>query len=434
MRISPINYTPVAFKQNTNNSKSQNITTSVQTQSKKTKQIQKMSFNSESRYLKYVTTFNKMVAGKESEKGQLGNFLGMLTWGTSSQKNGYSDIKIAEMDLPLIEKTLNEAEKVSKKYSLSLDEAIRYNQEFMEFAQIPPTGDGDEIGLNAVKGYGVEKYLVASDFILPIILKQNYFGWYKSDEANVMNGLLLYGPPGSGKTYISEKACEHLAHFNVAIKNIKLVGRNHEKNAEIIKDAFEEGKRNYMETGQYTVINFTQDIDNIFTDKSIRNTTQLETQTFISYAKDCAKNGVTWIGTANNPKQLDPAILAPQVTEGKIAIGNMDNFVLEETLKYFMMKHKQNSSIDDFDFEKVAKALEERNITFTPANLEGVIKSAKQQKMHPKQPLTADMIIATIDMLIDEMKKNSDIDYTTLDPETKEEFNEDQEYIKQFSQ
>lgn len=432
MKISPISYRPVAFKNNSNNnSKAQSITTSEPIQSQTTTKKQEIDLNSEAAYLDRIKNFYEKLLGIGCTSQRQKYNANLLA--ESYQKYGHLDIKVIGLDFVQLKEVLNKAEKVSKKYSLSLDEAVRYNQEFMEFAQIPPTGDGNEIGLNAVKGYGVEKYIVASDFIVPIVLKQNYFGWYKSNESKVMNGLLLYGPPGSGKTYMSKKACEHLAHFNVAIKNIKLLGSNHEKNAKIIQDAFDEGKRNYMETGQYTVINFIQDVDNIFTDKSVRDTTQLETQTFINCAKDCAKNGVTWIGTANEPKQLDPAILDPQITEGKIAIGNMDNFVLEETLKYFMMKHKQNSSIDDFDFEKVVKALEERNITFTPANLEGVIKSAKQQKMHPKQPLTADMIINTIDMMINEMKKNSDVDYTTLDPETKEEFNQDQEYIKQFS-
>lgn len=322
----------------------------------------------------------------------------------------------------IAEERKQKVQEVSNELHISTEEAEKYHDRYLKVAQIPIKGDGNEIGLNSVMGYGVEKYKLAVDFITPLIVKEKD---YSSIRGRVSNGVLLYGPAGSGKTYMAEKACEHLEHFGVKVEDVDLTNNDHEKNAQMITDAFERGKKRYEETGKYTVLNFSRDLDNFLPNRNARPAFTPEVAAFLSAAENCAKKGVSWVGTANNPRDIDPAVLRAGRTGMKIAIGNMKDFAIADTLKYFLMKNKENKSAETLDYKKVTDAMEEDLLLFTPSELKLIVENAKSHKMHPDLFITADDLVR-------EMHEYKENEFPTLASDELKKFREDREYVATF--
>lgn len=329
------------------------------------------------------------------------------------------DVKRNKKELEKIEEERQkEISSISNKLNISIEEAEEYFNNYLKLAEIPQKGNGDEIGLNAVMGYGQEKYKVAADFITPIVAKEKSI---PNNSKSIPNGMLLYGPPGSGKTYIAQKACEHLDYHGVHVENLHLDPTNHKKSAAQIVDAFTKGKERYERIGRHTVINIVNDIDNFFLDRNQTNDNIPEISAFLQCAENCAKNGVTWIATANNPRKIDPAILRAGRTDIKLPVGKMDNFTVADTIKYFLLKHGEKATAENLDYEALVEAMEEELFVFTPSELELIVETAKAEKKHP------DMLIDD-EKFIDIMFEYKEKGFPTLNSYSMSKFRLDREY------
>ncbi len=314
---------------------------------------------------------------------------------------------------------------ISEKLRVPYHEAREYHYNFLRLAEIKPTNDGNEKGLNAVQGYGIEKYKLAMDVIAPIIAKNTNRNLGYSKQ--IPNGVILYGPTGGGKTYIADKVCEHMEYFGVPVENVNLDGSNHSKNVRSIQNAFLKAEENYKKTGKITVINFKEDADVFFLDRRTNPECVKEVRALLKYGENCAKKGAVWIGTANNPQMMDAAILRPGRTDVKIPIGDMEDFAIADMLKYTLYKYDEKESSETFDYPKVIDTMKNQMVVYTPAELELFVAQAKNNKLLPKQEITADMVIA-------EMQKYSQNDFPTLTDEMIERFSKDKDYIASFEE
>ena len=342
------------------------------------------------------------------------------TVGAAVYQSNLDDKKRAEEQRKLREQERRDVESIAKKFNVSIDDAENYHGNFLRHAAIPLRNNGNEVGLNAVQGYGIEKYRLAMDLIAPVVAKSrdSYLGY----KAEIPNGVLLYGPTGGGKTYIADKVCEHLQYCGVKIKNVELDGNNHAKNVRNIKEAFSQAEENYKETGKFTIINFPQDLDNYFMDRRKYPDCVKEVRTLLNCSEKCASKGVVWMGTANNPQMIDAALLRPGRADLKLPIGDMEDFAIGDMIKYTLYKYDERESSEDFDYKKTVDSINSSNIVYTPAELELFVSRAKSHKISPEQKISADMVIA-------EMEQYRQNDFPTLTEEMQKLFQEDKDYI-----
>lgn len=156
-------------------------------------------------------------------------------------------------------------------------------------------------GFDAVAGMEDMKQLLLRDVIKALKERDGY----ESYGIPIPNGLLLYGPPGCGKTFIAERFAEEAGlNFRYVkpsdIASIYVHGTQ-EKIGELFKDARENAP---------TVL-FFDELDAMMPnrDNNLGHSYASEVNEFLVQMGNCSKDGVFIIAATNRPDLIDPAVL-----------------------------------------------------------------------------------------------------------------------------
>ena len=119
------------------------------------------------------------------------------------------------------------------------------------------------------------------------------------------NGMLLYGPPGCGKSFVAEKFAEETGFNFIMVKASDLastfVHGSQEKIGRLFKKAEEVAP---------VVICF-DEFDAFVPDRSINATQYVsgEVNEFLTQLNNCSQRGIFVVGSTNRPDKIDPAVL-----------------------------------------------------------------------------------------------------------------------------
>ena len=123
----------------------------------------------------------------------------------------------------------------------------------------------------------------------------------------VPNGLLLYGPPGCGKTFIAEKFAEESQLHCMVVKGSDIGSMYIHATQGKIAETFKEAEKNAP-----TVLCF-DELDGMVPDrKSLESGGEhyaSEVNEFLCQLNNCSERGIFVIGTTNRPERIDPCLL-----------------------------------------------------------------------------------------------------------------------------
>ncbi|MBQ9822214.1 MAG: ATP-binding protein, partial [Muribaculaceae bacterium] len=120
------------------------------------------------------------------------------------------------------------------------------------------------------------------------------------------NGMLLYGPPGCGKSFFAEKFAEETGFNFILVKASDLGSIYVHGSQGKIADLFKKAEENAP-----TVLCFDEFdafVPNRSSDNSGGNQAG-EVNEFLSQLNNCSKRGIFVIATSNRPDKVDPAVL-----------------------------------------------------------------------------------------------------------------------------
>lgn len=166
-------------------------------------------------------------------------------------------------------------------------------------------------------------------------------------KIQIPNGMLLYGPPGCGKSFIAEKFAEEARYNYVFVKSSDLASIYVHGSQEKIGALFDEARKNAP-----TIINFDEFEALVPNRSKINNTSESgEVNEFLSQMNNCGKDRVFVIASSNRPDLIDPAVRRKGRLDQIIYIPVPDKEAREGMFKIHM---KDRPSETNIDYSKLA--------------------------------------------------------------------------------
>ena len=171
----------------------------------------------------------------------------------------------------------------------------------------------------------------------------------KEYRINLPNGLLLYGPPGCGKTYFATKLASELRWKMKLISTASIGSAYQHETQSNIRQLFMEAER------FKPCVLCIDEIDGIL---SVRGDAQGdfrhndEVNEFLVQLNNCNQRGILVVGTTNRKELIDPAALRAGRLEVHVEIKAPDE---EMRKRLFEMYLRNRPLADDIDIPELAK-------------------------------------------------------------------------------
>ena len=214
------------------------------------------------------------------------------------------------------------------------------------------TGNGfDDIG-----GMDSLKDLLKTK-VLDVLNKPEHFKKY---GVTVPNGMLLYGPPGCGKSFISEKFCEEAGYNFYLIKPSDLSSIYVSGGEEKIGNLFNQAEQNSP-----SVICF-DEVDAVMPKRTEGSHQSISSRVneFLAQINKCSERGIFVIATTNKPDLIDEAILRTGRLEIQLYVGPPDFEARKSMFEIFLNKRYSEIGIEYNKLSELTENLVSSDIDF----------------------------------------------------------------------
>lgn len=239
-------------------------------------------------------------------------------------------------------------------------------------ASVPPTNFKPNRlgkGFDRIAGMQSLKEMLYNDVIRAL----NEKDLYETYGLTIPNGLLLYGPPGCGKTFIAESFAEEVQYNFVQIKPSDLASIYVHGSQEKIGKLFDEAKKNAP-----TII-FIDELDAVMPsrDGDLSHSYSAEVNEFLAQMTNCSEHGIFIIGATNRPDKIDPAILRTGRLDKHIYLPPPDSNAREQMFKLHLKKRPIEIDIDFGD-------LSEKTANYVSSDIEFICNEAARIALKEK--------------------------------------------------
>lgn len=220
-------------------------------------------------------------------------------------------------------------------------------------------------GFDTVAGMKELKAQLIQDVIFPITQKDKY----EKFKISIPNGILLFGPPGCGKTFIVRKLAEELnfSYFEICHSDVTTpyIHGGVNKIAEIFKDA----------KMHAPAILFLDELEGMVPERSGLDGTQSykleEVNEFLTHLNDAGKNGVLVVGATNQPELIDKAVLRSGRFDKKIYVMPPDFDARKHLFKMYLAERP----INNIDYDTLAG----QTINYSCSDIEFICNEAARR-------------------------------------------------------
>ncbi len=239
-------------------------------------------------------------------------------------------------------------------------------------------------GFDCVAGMRELKAMLMSDVIEPLMNPEKF----KKFKLSVPNGILLYGPPGCGKTFIVKKLAEELG-YNFVEMNPSSVATPYVHGAvSNIAKVFEMAKL------KAPSIIFIDEIEGLVPKReelaSHADIKKEEINEFLLQLNNAGNNKILVVGATNRPHMIDTAILRSGRMDKRIYVSPPDFEARRDMLKICLSGRPFDK---DIDFEKLATLTE----SYVGSDIELIVtEAARTAVAEDKNTIDEEMLVGSI--------------------------------------
>lgn len=225
---------------------------------------------------------------------------------------------------------------------------------------------GSERGMDDVGGYDDVKDELKNAIMLPLDKKEIAYTYGIKPPA----GILLFGPPGTGKTMLMRALAKELKYNFIEVKCSQILSQWYGESEKNVAEVFDNARKNAP-----TVL-FFDEIDGVAKKRSSESLDEVGPRVLSELLQQIdgaskSKATVMVVGATNLPNELDPALLRPGRLDKIIYMHLPDPKARE---KIFQVHLRGLPLADDLNIELLVKKTER----FSGADIKNIVTEAKR--------------------------------------------------------
>ncbi|NBW72488.1 MAG: AAA family ATPase, partial [Flavobacteriia bacterium] len=237
-------------------------------------------------------------------------------------------------------------------------------------------------GFKSIAGMQELKDTIKLDVIDALNEKEKYAEY----GLTIPNGMLLYGPPGCGKTFFAEKMAEEIGFNFYQIKPSDIQSKWVNASQENIKNLFDEARKNAPS------IIFIDELDALVPNRDNSSVNHMNTSAvneFLAQMNNSGDDGVFIIGATNRPNSIDPAILRAGRLDKHVYLPPPDFEARELMFKLYLEKRPTEIGLA---YSELAKATE----NYVSSDIKFLCDEASRMALNLKSRITNEILLETI--------------------------------------
>jgi transitional endoplasmic reticulum ATPase len=241
--------------------------------------------------------------------------------------------------------------------------------------------NGQGKGFDLIAGMNELKELLYQDVILPLTDKE----LYEQYKVSIPNGMLLYGPPGCGKTFIAQKFAEEIGYNYIELKPSDLASIYIHGTQEKIAKIFDTAKE------KAPTIIFIDEVDAILPNRegNLNQSYASEVNEFLAQMTECHQRGIFIIAATNRPEKIDPAILRTGRMDKVIYLAPPDNAA---RIEMFSLHLKDRPSENDINLENLADLTK----NYVASDIKFIVNEASRNALKERKKINHGHLVTVI--------------------------------------